>query len=108
MHVDPVQGWYDQYGFDLEAGEVTRVLSPNATEVFLRTAVATAHPDVLDLAEHFGRSHPSDRLRVASFEARALLLQKGEGRDELWREAELSGNLLLAQTAQAKRAQLGW
>jgi hypothetical protein len=106
MHVDPVQGWYDQYGFDLEAGEVTRVLSPNATEVFLRTAIATAHPDALDLAEHFGRSHPSDRLRVASFEARALLLQKGEGRDELWREAELSGNLLLAQTARAKRAQL--
>ena len=36
MHVDPAQGWYDQYGFDLATHEVTRVLNPTSTETFLR------------------------------------------------------------------------
>lgn len=28
MHVDPAQNWFDQYGFDLEQGAITSVLSP--------------------------------------------------------------------------------
>ncbi len=106
MHVDPVQSWFDQYGFDLEKGAVTRVLSPNSTEAFLRVAVATGHADALDLAEQFGRKHPSDRLRVASFEARAGLLIDLQARDDLWREAELSGCRMLSETAKQKRAAL--
>lgn len=106
MHVNEGQNWFDQYGFDLKRGEVTRVLSPNSTEVFLRTAVACGSEEALDLAEHFGRSHPSDRMRLASFEARAKLLAgKGE-KDALWREAELSGSVMLAKSAQAQRLRL--
>ncbi len=106
MHVDPAQAWFDQYGFDFEAGSITRVLSPNSTEVFLRVAVATGHREALDLAEQFGRSHPSDRLRLASYQARSLLLRCNADRDDLWREAELSGCLMLAETAKGKRAEL--
>lgn len=106
MHVDPAQHWFDQYGFDLEQGAVTRVLSPNSTEVFLRVAVATGLEEAQDLAEAFGRSHPSDRLRLASFEARALLLEDSSQRDELWRAAELSGSRMLAGAARARRAEL--
>lgn len=106
MHVDPVQSWFDQYGFDLKDGSITRVLSPNATEVFLRTAVATGEEEALDLAEQFGRSHPSDRLRLASYEARALLQTEAQARDSVWREAELSGCRMLGKSAKKKRAEL--
>lgn len=106
MHVDPAQGWFDQYGFDLERGEVTRVLSPNATEVFLRTAVASGSEDALDFAEWVGRTHPSDRLRLASFEARAGLLGEPDARDGLWSEAECSGSRMVAETAKRRRVDI--
>lgn len=106
MHVDPAQSWFDQYGFDLEDGSITRVLSPNSTEVFLRTAVATGQEEALDLAERFSRSHPSDRLRLASYEARALLASETQERDALWREAELSGSRMLSESAKVKREEL--
>lgn len=104
MHVDPAQCWHDQYGFDIERGEVTRVLSPNATEVFLRVAVASGSQEALDFAEQTGGSHPSDRLRLASFEARAGLLDSREDRDDLWRKAECSGRLMLKAEARKQRS----
>ena len=104
MHVDPAQQWFDHYGFDLEQGELTKVLSPNSTEVFMRVAIATGHQDALDLAEQFGKSHPSDRLRLATYEARSLLLADQAARDTLWREAELSGSRMLAATARGRRS----
>lgn len=107
MHVDPAQHWFDQYGFDLEHGTVSGVLSPNSTEVFLRVAVATGLDEALDLAERLGRRHPSDRLRLASYEARALLCEDLAARDELWREAESAGSRLLARAAAAKRREVG-
>ncbi|WFL77602.1 transposase [Altererythrobacter arenosus] len=106
MHADPAQLWFDQYGFDLEQGTITRVLSPNSTEAFLRVAVATRHAGALDLAEQFGCYHPSERLRLASFEARAELSEDADQRDLLWREAELSGSRMLATIARRKRAEL--
>ena len=103
MHIDPAQHWYDQYGFDLQNGSISRVLSPNATEAFLRVAVATGLDEAQDLAEHFGKSHPSDRLRLASYEARSLQLKNESERDALWSEAERSGSRMLEATAKAYR-----
>ena len=100
MHVDPAQCWYDQYGFDLENGEVSRVLSPNATEVFLRTAIASGSDEAAEFAKWVGNSHPSERLRLASFEARAGLAQD---RDALWREAEASGSRMVTEIAAQRR-----
>ncbi|MGB3469809.1 MAG: transposase [Erythrobacter sp.] len=105
MHVDPAQCWYDQYGFDLDSGTVSRVLSPNATEAFLRVAVAAGTKEALDYAEWTGRHHPSERLRFASFEARAAHLAP-PAQDALWREGEISGSRMVAAEAQRKRAQL--
>ncbi|MFZ9395073.1 MAG: transposase [Erythrobacter sp.] len=105
-HVDPAQHWFDQYGFDLHEDTVTGALSPNSTEVFLRVAVATGIEAAQDLAEQFGRCHPSDRLRLASFEARELLVADLAARDALWREAELAGSRLLAEAAAMKRRAL--
>lgn len=102
MHIDPAKAWFDQYGFDLERREITRVLSPNATEVFLRCAVASGSGEAEDFASWVGANHPSERLRLASFEARAGAAGKGE-RDEIWRQAESCGSRMVSALAKGRR-----
>lgn len=106
LRIDPAQAWCDQYGFDLDRGTVTGVLNPTSSETFLRCAVGLGGEAACDLAEHFGRHHPSDRMRLASFEARAGL-EDAAGADALWRRAELSGNRLVAREAKEMRRSLG-
>ncbi len=106
MHVDAGQEWFDQYGFDLDRGSVASRLNPSANETFLRCAVALESAEALDLAENFGRDHPSGRMRLACFEARSGQLHSDGERDDLWREAELAGDLMLAREAQLRRARL--
>ena len=105
MHVDPAKGWYDQYGFDLENDAVTGILNPTSTECFLRCAIGIGTEEALDFAEWVGKSHPSDRMRLASYEARSGLLDKA-GREALWRQAEQSGSIMLAAEAASRRAAL--
>ncbi len=105
MGVDPAQGWYDQYSFDPAADEITGILNPTSTETFLRIAVGLGGAEALDLAEQFGHSHPSDRMRLASFEARSLL-HGAEAQDLLWRTAERSGSRMVAVAAAARRREL--
>jgi hypothetical protein len=100
MHAGGAQGWTDQYRFDVERDEIAAVLSPGASEVFLRLAVGLGGDEARDLAEHFARTHPSDRMRLTALEAQAGILEKVE-RDALWARAERSGTRLLA--AEAKR-----
>ena len=85
---------------------MTGTLNPISTEVFLRCAISMGTEAALDLAEVVGRSHPSDRLRLASFEAREGLLDDVGEREALWREAEVSGSRLLAGEAAIRRAAL--
>lgn len=106
MRVDPAQGWFDQYGFDLEADTVARWLNPLAGEAFLRVAVASGAETAQDYAAWAGRRHPSERMRLASFEARAELLGDPGAADALWREGELSGSRMVAGAARARRAAL--
>jgi hypothetical protein len=107
MRVDPAQGWFDQYGFDLERGTVARWLNPNASEAFLQVAVASRAVSALDYAEWVGEAHPSERLRLASFEARAEMLGDPAEADALWRAGELSGSRMVAGAARARRAEIG-
>ncbi|WP_299191827.1 transposase [uncultured Erythrobacter sp.] len=106
MHVDPAQAWFDQYGFELESKRVTRVLSPNANEVFLRAAVAGGSDEAEEFAHWVGNSHPSERLRLASFEARAGRQTDQTAREDIWREGELSGSRMVAAVARERRAAL--
>ena len=105
LRIDPAEGWCDQYGFDLESGAITGILNPSSTETFLRCAVGLGGAEALDLAERFGRLHPSDRMRLASYEARALLLDETDA-DGLWRQAERSGSVMVAREAAARRRAL--
>ncbi len=106
MHMRPSQGWYDQYRFDLDKDEVTCVLNHGPSEVFLRVAVGLGGEEAQDLAAIFGRTHPSDRMRMVAWEARAGLADDTAARDALWREAELSGSRMVAMEAKARRAEM--
>jgi hypothetical protein len=106
MHASGAQGCLDQYRFDVEKDEIAAVLSPAASEVFLRIAVGLGCGDARDLAERFARSHPSDRMRLCALEAQAGVLD-ATGRDELWRRAESSGSRLVAMEARRRREELG-
>ena len=106
MHMGDGQGWLDQYRFDTDAGTVDGVVNPASSEVFLRMAVGLGDAEALDLAERFALSHPSDRMRLACWDARAATLPGLVERDALWREAERSGSRMVAMEARARRAAL--
>lgn len=106
MRVDPAQGWFDQYGFDLERGTVARWLNANAADAFLRVAVASGADSARDYAAWVGERHPSDRLRLASFAARADQCADSAAADAVWREGELSGSRMVVGAVRARRAGL--
>jgi hypothetical protein len=106
LHVSRAQGWFDQYRFDVEANAVAGIVNEGASECLLRIAAGLGSGNALDLAEHFARHHPSDRMRLAAWEARAGAQEDAESRDAVWREAELSGSRMVAMEAQARRTEL--
>lgn len=106
MHTTGAQGWLDQYRFDLERQEIGAIISPGPSEALLRVAVGLGGEEALDLAQRFARQHPSDRLRLAAWDALAAREADVAGRDALWREAEGAGSLLVAMEAKARRAAL--
>lgn len=106
MHASGAQGWLDQYSFDLERSAVGAILSPGPTDAFLRVAVALGGSEALDLAERFSRHHPSDRLRLAAWQALAAREADPAGEDRVWRAAEAAGSRLVAHEASARRMAL--
>ena len=106
MHTTGAQGWLDQYRFDLDRGEIGAIVSPGPSEAFLKLAVGLGSAEALDLARRFARRHPSDRLRLAAWDALAAREVEAAARDELWREAEASGSRLVAGEARARRGEL--
>ena len=106
MHMRQSQGWFDQYRFDLEKNEVKAIVNGGASEVFLRVAVGLGGGEALDMAEIFGRTHPSDRMRLAAWDARASFAADDTARDALWREAEIGGSRMVAMEAKTRRAAL--
>jgi len=107
MHADPAQGWMDQYGFDLAGGRIARIVSNGSSEAFVRIAVGLGCAEALDLAERFALSHPSDRMRLAAWDALASVAPDAGTRDRLWARAQGSGSRLVAAEAAMRRAALG-
>ncbi|MBO9497955.1 MAG: transposase [Novosphingobium sp.] len=105
MHASAAQGWLDQYRFDVETGTIAGILNEGSSEAFLRIGVGLGSDEALTLAESFARSHPSDRMRLAAWDAWAGALD-AEARDDLWRQAELSGSRMVAMEARARREEL--
>lgn len=105
MHAGGAQGWLDQYRFDVEKDEIAGVISPGGSEIFLRVAVGMGSEEARDLAEHFAKTHPSDRMKLTALEAQAGILTAQES-DELWRRAEQHGSGLIAGEAANRRRAL--
>ncbi len=106
MHTSGAQGWLDQYCFDLDRKEIRAIVSPGPSEAFLKVAIGLGSEAALDLAHRFARRHPSDRLRLAVWDALAAREVDQAGRDALWREAEVAGSRLVTMAAQSRRADL--
>ncbi len=100
VHTGAAQGWFDQYRFDLGTKRVTGILNNGASEAFLRIAVGLGSDEATDLALRFGKSHPSDRMRLAAWSALASV---AVDRDTVWNEAERCGSRLVAAEARAMR-----
>ena len=107
MHMDPHQAWFDQYRFDVKDKRIAGILNSGSAEAMLRVAVGLGLAEALDLAEDFGRRHPSDRMRLAGWEALAMAAPDADARDALWARAEASGNRMVAGEARRQRAVLG-
>ena len=106
MHTCGAQGWLDQYSFDLAKGSVGRIISNGSSEAFMRIAVGLGSDEAKDLALRFGQSHPSDRMRLASWGALASSESGPEQRDAVWRRAEQAGSRLVAAEARRRRMAL--
>jgi hypothetical protein len=106
MHTAGAQGWLDQYRFDLERREIGAILSAGPTDAFIKLAVGLGSAAALDLAHQFARHHPSDRLRLAAWDALAAREADPAVRDALWRGAEAAGSRLVAMAARARRTAL--
>ena len=106
MHASTAQGWLDQYRFDVDRNEVAGIVNPGASETLLRIAAGLGSGEALDLAESFARSHPSDRMRLAAWDALAGVEDDVEARDALWRKAENAASRFVAQEAKARRREL--
>lgn len=105
IHSDPRQGWASHHKFDVARGEITELLGHGPSESFLRIAVALGGEKAKDLALHFGQSHPSDRMRLAAWQALATQADDRCARDEIWRMAEAAGSRLVTQVAVRNRCQ---
>ena len=107
VELNEMSCWYDQYGFDLENGTITGLLNPNGTETFLRIALGLGGEEAQDLAERFGRTHPSHRIRLASYAARADMQGDPAISDAIWAEGERkSGSLRVQREALRRRREL--
>jgi hypothetical protein len=106
MHTQGAQSWLHQYKFDLERREIAAILAPGPSEAFVKLAVALGSTEALDLAHSFARRHPSDRMRLAAWDALARAAPSEAARDALWREAEGAGSRLVAMEARSRRAEL--
>jgi hypothetical protein len=106
LHIGRGQGWFDQYRFDTERNVVGGIVNEGASECLIRIAAGLGGGDALDLADRFARHHPSDRMRLAAWEALAGAQADGAGRDSVWRRAEVSGSRMVAMEAKARRVEL--
>ena len=106
MHGSGAEGWMDQYAFDTDRRCVRRIVSNGANEAFLRIAVGAGGEPAIELAQTFGRKHPSERLRLSAWSALASVASDRAARDAVWREAEMAGGRLVAAEARERRAAL--
>src|SRR3954469_1426294 len=87
LALSPPNDFKDQYLFDLERREVAGVANANGLEALVALAARLGGGNGADLVESFARAHPSDRIRLAAWGAKAAGEGDAEARIVLYEEA---------------------
>ena len=106
MHTGGASAWLDQYRIDPASRQIRAILNHGAGEALLHIAVGLGGDEAAGLAHHFGRHHPSDRMRLCAWDALASIGGDAAAQDTLWAEAEGAGSLMVAMAARERRAAL--
>lgn len=86
VHVHPRQGWLDQYGFDIESGQISRILSHSPLEALLTFSPFLAGDVARAIVEEIMHNHPSPAIRLSA--AKAICewsIQEGGQALEFWK-----------------------
>ena len=98
-------GYRDQYRFDIEAGQVSKIINPLAIEPLLALSAHLGGENGKDLLDHFARRHPSARAQMAAIAAQASVAGDINTRLAIFEEAAASNNAYVAAMA-AKRVRM--
>ncbi len=106
VHVHPGQSWFDQYGFDVEAGRISRIVSHSSLEALLTIAPHCGDENAREVAAHIMAHHASEAVRLSA--ARALAqwsVQNGGDATQFWETcARLSKSPKILAYAKAQLA----
>ena len=102
----------DQYRFDIQRGEVGRILNPSSLESLVMLAAHLGGDNGRDLVDDFAASHPSERIRFAAVRAQAATADGVDGRLSVYEAAARRGGALVAGLAAHEARQIqatrGW
>jgi hypothetical protein len=71
LGISPSSGFREQYGFDVERGEIANIINSSGLETMIRLAAHFGGGNGLELVEWAARNHPSERIRFAAWHGRA-------------------------------------
>jgi hypothetical protein len=106
VHVHSRQSWFDQYGFDVQAGRISRIVSHSSLEALLTIAPYCADENARDVAAHIMAHHVSDAVRLTAAHALATWQNK-DGNDSalFWQDCgRLSSSPKIQAYAKAQLA----
>ena len=93
VHVHPRQSWFDQYGFDVGAGRISRIVSHSSLEALLTIAPHCADANARDVAAHMMAHHVSDAVRLTAAKAMAdWVVMDGGDTAQFWEECARSSD----------------
>jgi hypothetical protein len=107
VHINPTQSWFDQYGFDVAAGCISRIVSHSSLEALLTIAPHCANDNARDVITHIMDHHVSDAVRLTA--ARALRewnTKDGRNNTQFWADcARLSDSPKIRAYTKAQLAE---
>ena len=101
----PTAEFRDQYRFDVGRGEIGGILNPSGLANLVRMAAHFGEGG-RELAEHYARHHPSDRIRFAALQGCAAVADGLDGRLEAYERAAADSGGLFARLAAREAARI--
>src|SRR3954468_1742645 len=106
LALSPASDLHDQYLFDLERGEVAGFANRSGLEGLVALAGRIGGGNGADLVESVARSHPSERIRFAAWQAKTAGAVDAEARISLYEEAAAQPGAYVAAMGRHEAAKL--